>query len=94
MVEVRPVNDWRVDEPVTNRFERVERLPVAVKYEPTEKAPVDVPLVVVEFPPIVKLPTKVDEAFWKMFVPDQRLFVVVPKAREINGEAPPVDCTG
>ena len=85
---------WRVDEPVTNRFERVERAPVAVKYEPTEKAPVEVPLVVVEFPPIVKPPTNVDEAFWKTFCPDQLLLVVVPKAREIRGVAPPVDCTG
>ena len=39
--------------------------------------------VVVEFPPIVKPPTIVVEAFWKMFVPLQRLLVVVPKAREI-----------
>ena len=50
--------------------------------------------VVVEFPPIVKPPTIVVEAFWKMFVPLQRLLVVVPKAREIAGVAPPEETTG
>ena len=49
-----------------------------------------VALVVVEFPPIVSPPTIVVEAFWKTFCPDQKLLVVVPKAREIRGVAPTV----
>ena len=77
------------------------KLPVAVDQKrfvveavPETKRLVVVAEVVVEFPPIVRPPTMVVEAFWKMFVPDQRLFVVVPKAREIRGVAPPDDCTG
>jgi len=85
---------------VCKAFEKVESPPVAVrvvptvKVEPTARAPVVVELVEVEFPPIVSPPTIVVEAFWKMFVPDQRLLVVVPKAREIIGVAPPVDWIG
>ena len=65
VVDVRPVNDWRVVEPVWSVFEKVERAPVAVRNVPTENAPVVVELVVVDVRPVNDW--KVDDPVTKRF---------------------------
>jgi len=88
VVELSPVKFWRVEEPVTRRFESVERPPVAVRVVPTLREPVRLAALEIVWP-LMRPEVMVPEPIEKFPVPEMSPVkaLVVPSVRRVVPEA-------